>query len=92
MRFKTPVKGVHIGSTCVDGSDWQPDEVAHAHTSETGPKHVGFICARTLSDLRTLLVHEIAHLASDSGHDDKWRRSVHRLGGRVPAAYKKRHR
>lgn len=95
MRFKVPFKGVHIGPTCIDGSPFTQTErgdpeMAHAHT--TGCPPVGFICAKTLSAFRELLVHEIAHLAADSGHTDSWRRSVRRLGGRVPAAYKKRPR
>jgi len=67
------------------------DEAAHAHVTGSQPRRfVGFICAKTLTDLRDLLVHEIAHLAADTGHDDRWRRSVRRLGGRVPAAYKRK--
>lgn len=90
MRFKVPLRGVHIGKTCVDGSEFEPNADAHAHT--TGVPPVGWICAKTLSAFRELLVHEIAHLAADTGHDDQWRRSVHQLGGRVPAAYKKQPR
>ena len=95
MQFKVPFRGVHIGPTCVDGSAYEMTRNgrqadAHAHT--TGCKPTGYICAKSLSALRELLVHEIAHLASDSGHDDRWRTTVKRLGGRVPAAYQKRPR
>ena len=90
VRFKVPLKGVHIGPKCIDGSEFEADEDAHAHTKGCPP--VGYICARSLSGLKALLIHELAHLAADAGHDDRWRRSVHRLGGRVPAAYKKRRR
>lgn len=90
MRFKVPLRGVHIGKTCVDGSDYAPNSDAHAHLSTCPNK--GWICAKSLAAFRELLVHEIAHLAADTGHDDTWRRSVHKLGGRVPAAYKKRPR
>ena len=90
MRFKVPVRGVHIGPTCVDGSEYELDTAAHAHT--TGCTAPGWICARSLTDLKEFLVHELAHLASDSGHSDSWRQSVRQLGGRVPAAYKKRSR
>ena len=90
MRFKIPLTGVHIGPRCIDGSDYEPDADAHAHTKGCAP--VGYICAKTLSSFKELMVHELAHLAADAGHDDRWRKSVHRLGGRVPAAYKKRQR
>ena len=45
-----------------------------------------------MPELRECFIHEAAHLAADAGHDDAWRKSVRRLGGRVPAAYKKRKR
>ena len=90
MRFKTPVRGVHIGKTCVDGSEFAAEVCVHAHTSTSGC--VGYICAKSRKDLAEHILHELAHLASDSGHDDRWRRSVRKLGGRVPAAYRKRPR
>ena len=98
MRFKVPFRGVHIGPTCIDGSEFgtttrngQTYEIgAHAHCS--GDRPVGYICARSLSAFRELVIHEIAHLAADSGHDDRWRKTMRRLGGRVPAAYQKRPR
>lgn len=98
-RLKIPLIGVHIGPVCIDGEPFTvtergAPEGAHAHI--TDPKcrdpFLGWICAKDLSSLRVLLVHEIAHLAADAGHDDRWRRSVHRLGGRVTAAYRKRPR
>ena len=88
MRFKKPVRGVCIGC-CVDGSKIPADIAAHAHTAGA---YVGFICAPTRKDLVEHLIHEMAHLASDSGHDDSWRKSVRKLGGRVPAAYRKKPR
>lgn len=90
MRFKVPFRGVHVGTTCVDGSPFKSDEDAHAHT--TGCNQTGWICARSLTAFRELLIHEIAHLASDQGHTDSWRKSVRKLGGRVPAAYRKKPR
>ncbi len=96
MRLKQPVRGIHIGSTCVDGSPWGEGEMAHAHASrgrqDSAKWTTGYICARSKKDLATHLIHEIAHLAADSGHDDRWRKSVRKLGGRVPAAYRKRPR
>lgn len=90
MRLRQPVRGIHIGPTCIDGSPFGETESAHAHT--TGCRPVGYICARSKKDLAELLLHEIAHLASDSGHDDRWRRSLRRLSGHVPAAYRKKPR
>ena len=90
MRFRVPIRGVHIGPTCVDGSSYEPGTVAHAHT--TGHPPVGYICAVSMTELRECFIHEAAHLAADAGHDDHWRKSVHQLGGRVPAAYQKRPR
>jgi hypothetical protein len=98
MRFKTPLKGIHVGPTCIDGSPFGTttvngclyDVAAHAHT--TGCKPIGYICARSKKELTRFLVHELAHLAVDSGHSDSWRKSVRRMGGHVPAAYKKRPR
>jgi len=98
VRFKLPIRGVHIGKTCVDGTPFDPGELAHAHINhrdrkpDSGRATLGWICARSLTALREYLVHEIAHLASDSGHDERWRKSVKRLGGRVPAAYKRKPR
>ena len=99
MRFKQPVRGIHIGRTCVDGTPFRPDEAAHAHANPApGAKHdsakwtLGYICARSKRDLSDFLLHEIAHLAADAGHDDRWRKSLRRLGGRVPAAYRKKPR
>ena len=88
MRLKQPVRGIHVGPTCIDGQPFAPEVAAHAHISGCPP--VGYICARSKHDLAEFLLHEIAHLASDSGHDDRWRRQLRRLGARVPAAYKKR--
>lgn len=100
MRFKVPFIGVHIGPTCIDGEPFGlterglPED-AHAHcTPKSGCRdpHRGFICAKTPSALHELIGHEIAHLAADAGHDDRWRRSMKRLGLRVPAAYRKKPR
>ena len=92
MRLKQPVRGIHIGG-CVDGSAIPEDKAAHAHLTGSSPKWaIGYICAQSIPDLEYALLHEVAHLAADSGHDDLWRRRLKRLSGRVPAAYRKRPR
>lgn len=92
MRFKQPVRGIHIGG-CIDGNPLPPDVVAHAHLGSSYPKgYIGYICARSKSDLFEALLHELAHLAADSGHDEKWRKSLRKLGGHVPAANRKKPR
>ena len=92
MRFKRPVRGIHIGGF-VDGGPLEPDEVAHAHLTGSQPKqYVGYICVRTKRELAGALFHELAHLASDSGHDDKWRTQMRRLGARIPAHNRRKKR
>ncbi len=97
--FKIPVKGVHIGPLCIDGTTFGKTEAlrggqpagAHAHTEEKD-RFRGWICAISPVELQHLLTHEIAHLATNAGHDDRWRRAVRCMGGRVEAAYQKRPR
>jgi len=100
IKFKLPLRGVHIGPTCIDGEPFTVTErgdveSAHSHTTPRPgerDRYRGFICARDLDSLKKLFVHELAHLVADAGHDDRWRQSVRKLGGRVPAAYRKRPR
>jgi hypothetical protein len=87
MRLKQPVRGIHIG-TCVDGSAFADNEAAHAHIS--GCAHRGYICARSKKDLAQFLLHELAHMAADSAHNEDWRRSMRGLGARIPAAHRKK--
>ena len=92
MRFKRPVKGIHIGG-CIDGQPLDEDEIAHAHLTGSLPKqYVGYICVRSKRDLANALFHELAHLAVDSGHDDKWRKEMRRLGARIPAKNRRKPR
>lgn len=98
MRFKTPLRGVHIGSTCVDGTPLGKTKLSNgkryavgAHTHFEG-EYAGWICAESAETFQSLLTHELAHLklGPESSHDDRWRNTVRRLGGTVSAAYQKR--
>lgn len=66
-------------------------EVGHAH--HVGGRHEGCICVRyqkhlgTDARLGTTTMHELAHLLSRTGHDERWRRWMRKLGQRIPAKY-----
>jgi hypothetical protein len=70
----------------------------HAHAHYSDPKVEGWICVRTISDLGRddrvsgTLMHELAHLVARTGHDDKWRRAMRRLGQFVAPAWQKKPR
>lgn len=94
------LKGVFLGG-CVargDGSSFR--RRAHAHNM--GGEHDGWICVRSRRRLMTktgkpsdLMWHELAHiLTPNHGHDDKWRETVRKIGGKVRAHEEKgaRHR
>jgi hypothetical protein len=90
VRLKQPVRGIFIGG-CIDGSPLPEDIAAHAHITRSQPAWaVGYICARSKRDLWQFLLHEIAHLAADTGHDERWRTRMRGLGARIPAAHRKR--
>jgi hypothetical protein len=82
---------------CVRHDDWDIarrdvaclSEVAHAHLG--GASHA-WVCIRDQRDLnKTTLSHEIAHLlAGHKIHNERWRRLMRSLGGRVEERYKKR--
>ena len=90
------LKGIFVGG-CVDrgeGSSFRAQ--AHAHTSKTD-KNYHWICVRSakrlyMSDGRPsrLLWHELAHIITDHGHDDKWRAEMKRLGQPLPKQYIKK--
>src|SRR6267142_943204 len=79
------VKGVFVGG-CVehgDGSSFR--RIAHAHTS--GPDK-GMVCVRSPKRLWHMdgapkpsltMVHELAHIVTNQGHTDKWRKSYKEL-------------
>lgn len=80
---------VFIGG-CIDrgrGSSFR--RKAHAHIS--GCTNAGFICVRSIKRVfmrdgirpSHLMIHELAHIVSNQGHTDKWRKTVHKLGGHL---------
>ena len=73
--------------------DTKPDiaclsEVAHAHL---GGKYDHWVCIRHRRDLNLVtLRHEIAHLLTGHRiHNERWRRMVRSLGGRVEQRYQR---
>jgi hypothetical protein len=100
------VRNISIGR-CVNHDEWWQEpgggphcyrEAAHAHVA--GCDHPGWICVRNPNDVlrkasrqvSALLMHELAHLISQSGHTDKWRRAMTELGQPIPRQYQKRTR
>lgn len=91
LRGHPELKGVFVGG-CVDrgvGSSFRAK--AHAHTRGG---NVGWICIRGWRRLaqKSLLIHELAHIKTSSGHTDKWRKMLRALGGKVTAQYQKKRR
>jgi hypothetical protein len=97
------VKNICVGR-CVNHDEWQDTdadtgrdrELAHAHF---GPgKGSGWICVRNPNDVlrrgskhvSANVMHELAHLISQSGHTDKWRHAMAELGQPIPTRYRKR--
>ena len=81
------VKNIHIGR-CPDPytlfpSPEEPTEIAHAHIDT--PENEGFVGTICLINsycmVEMLLLHEIAHLISNSDHNGKWRRTLLKIGG-----------
>lgn len=86
---RNPVAGIAVGG-CVEaigtGREGAFRRSAHAHT--TGDWR-GWICVRSRRPERLvtatgrpsrLLIHEVAHIATRTGHDARWRAMVARLG------------
>ena len=93
------VKGVFLGGCIIrgDGSGFKFRAMAHAHRRGDYP---GWICVRSKKRLfmsdgirpSNVMLHELAHILSDCGHTDKFRRMLKKLGGRVIYNAKKRRR
>lgn len=78
------VKGVFVGG-CVDrGEGSRFHAKAHAHTSGANK---GWMCFLKFNRIKEpmLVKHELAHLLTDEGHNDKWRAKVLELGGTLDA-------
>jgi hypothetical protein len=81
------VKGVFVGG-CVDRGDGSSFRArAHAHCSG---KNQGWICVRSPKRLYTpsgspsnLMIHELAHILTLSGHTAKWSKKLKELGGAI---------
>jgi hypothetical protein len=77
-----------------DGSSFRAR--AHAHNDPIYPCY-GWICVRSVKRVfikgtnkpSKLMLHELAHILSKSGHDKKWAKKVKELGGAINARYKK---
>jgi hypothetical protein len=99
------VRNISVGR-CVSHDEWGDTddgthcyrEVAHAHVA--GCDKPGWICVRNPNDVLSkgsrhvtpLILHELAHLISQSGHTDKWRRAMAELDQPIPKQYQKRSR
>jgi hypothetical protein len=66
--------------------------VAHAHWYPSS-KYTGWICLDKHGDLnKTTIAHELAHLiVGHRIHNERWRKSVRQLGGRVEHHYQRKH-
>lgn len=72
------LKGIFVNYCgCGYGFDVDPPTLAHTHND------IGWMCVPRsrylLSEL--LMMHEMAHILTNSGHNKKWRRKVLQLGG-----------
>lgn len=74
---------------CIDPSGATPlraEHEAHVHVDRSARvAFEGWICIRTARALgfRELLLHEVAHLLTRRGHDERWRRKVREIGGKL---------
>ena len=88
-------KGTFVGG-CVergDGSSFRAK--AHAHIDKRDIFQ-GWICVRSMKRVfmkdgrpSKLMIHELAHILTRSGHDGKWALKVRELGGHVNKQYKR---
>jgi hypothetical protein len=72
--------GIFAGGCVARGIGSSFRRSAHAHTHDA---HTGWICLRTARHAtnRALLLHELAHVITRRGHDDRWRTELLALGG-----------
>jgi predicted metal-dependent hydrolase len=87
------LRGVCVGA-CPDGKAYLRDHRAHGHLEPPGYKYRNWICVATPYDFNaTTIAHELAHLlVGHEIHNDRWRRQMRALGGRVERRYQKRPR
>ncbi len=86
LRHKPACKGVFVGG-CVsrgDGSSFRAMAHSHSHKNDSWK---GWICVRAKKRLadEMLLLHELAHLISEDGHTDRWRKTLLMIGGTLDA-------
>lgn len=86
--FAHQLKGLAVGG-CVDPARetrMEGGTLAHCHVSRKGRVDFdGWICVKSARVLgfRLLLLHEVGHLLTRRGHDDRWRKKVRAIGGRL---------
>jgi len=96
-QYRSDVAGVFAGGCVARGVGSRFRHKAHAHTKGLYRGWLCVLAARRL-DAPELVLHELAHLLTGAGHDDRWRAKVLELGGtidEVPGllrSYRKRER
>ena len=96
------VRGLCIGS-CVDGSPFTRNTVAHAHyerpdTKTTHERYPGFICVQSLDllsrrdtgDVTRIGLEELAHLIAKGHHGKRWLTTMREMGQPIPAAHRRK--
>jgi len=85
IKSKHPeVKGIFVGGCVERGEGSRFRAKAHSHIKGHYKGWICFLSERRL-DSNELMLHEVAHVISESGHDDKWRETVLRIGGTLDA-------
>jgi hypothetical protein len=83
------LRGIFVGGCMLRGDGSRMRAQAHAHTHDwNGIPCRGWICVGGALNKRggpklqnaVLMIHELAHLVSLSGHTDKWRKALTQLG------------